>query len=116
MIKCKRRTMHGKRRRRSPIKQTQQWQGLNSASEKKEAGSWEGLSPSKGTSSYKNVKEVTGINKTIVDNVVDFIVPDNAFEAVTYVGGGHILKNIPKLRKSASSFAANVSKFFRGGE
>ena len=115
-MKCKRRTMHGKRRRRSPIKQMQQWQGLNNTSENKEAGSWEGLTPSKGTSSYKNVPKLNKKNQAIVNNVVDFIVPDNAFEAVTYIGGGQLLKSIPKITKSVSRFTTNVSKFFKGGE
>ena len=50
-----------------------------------------------GTSSYKNVKKPTGINKKIVDTIVDTIVPDNAAEALGYVTGGAIARNLKAL-------------------
>ena len=59
-------------------------------------------------------KQPTGINKAIVDSVVDNVVPSSATEAVTMVGGMGLVKNLKKVG-SKLYHAVKTAKTLKSG-
>ena len=76
------------------------------------SGTWQGLPKTNKTKLA--TKQPTGINKKIVDTVVNTIVPSSAVEAISYVGGAGVVRN---LKKVGSKFyqAAKATKTVKEG-
>ena len=73
---------------------------------------WQGLSKPSTTYGKKSKEPVinkpTGINEAIVDTVVDTIVPDSAAEALGYVTGGAIARNLKALGHRAYHYVKGL--------
>jgi F0F1-type ATP synthase beta subunit len=100
--------MHGKRRRRSPLKSiwdSKKDSGLTKSKEKIKEDS---------ANYQKTQKQPTGMNKKIVDSIVDVVTPDTAGDAIGMIGGAGVVQ---KLKKTGSKLyqTAKAAKTVKTG-